>query len=575
MKQITHHDYAHSDRIKEELQNECWNPEGGLFFLSKNIIGFDRLQERVHRPAAKWYQSALATPNGVLAVRDSRASGKTTLFTKSGCLWMWSSPPISGTPLQGVNTRIGIVAPKKQIASQQFIKNIMDLYEGCRPYQELFEWVRPRPDFWSVNNGLMFYRTSKSGDPSLAPVGMESVSTSYHFDVIIIDDPIHEQNWMSETEVKRCVTWMYLSHNLTRSEAGIRVFVGNFWRVGDVQDQLRPENEYFRNVKIWERGMTGCADCVNGRGSYDSHQHTPPLEAFTLLRPDGSAPTMDDVEEARRSMPTYIYMAQCENNPVDAGSLTFKKEWVKKWWWHYYPDGEAAICFNQRVDVATAGIARGDERYINRNHSGGTQELIPLWNTDMYILIDPAPSVEESLAHSQFSFAVLAREKRSPRTFLIQEYAANDHSPANLNAVLDAFITWQKYVRKIGYESVGYQATIGDTLYEMAKSRGIHTLRKDDIIPVPRLRSEGQQDDRIKYALIPIFESGNFFYRDDHRIFILQYDNMGKKGAKHDLLDAISNGPRVWQAARTHGVDARAVAEHSRERLRRTGPTGY
>lgn len=575
MQAIKPSDYAHSDRIKEELQQECWRPDGGLFFLARYIIGFDRLQERIHRPAAAWYQAALATPNGVVAVRDSRASGKSTLFVKSGCLWMWASPPVVGTPLQGVNTRVGLVAPKKQIASQQFIKNVMDLYEGCRPYQDLFEWVRPRPDFWSVNNGLMFYRTSKSGDPSLAPVGMESVSTSYHFDVIIVDDPIHEQNWMSETEVKRCVTWMYLSHNLTRSEAGVRVFVGNFWRIGDVQDQLRPENEYFRNVKVWERGMTGCAECINGRGPYDSHQHTPPLEAFTLLRPDGTAPDMNDVEEARRSMPTYIYMAQCENNPVDAGSLSFKKEWIKKWWWHYYPDGEAAMCINQRVDVATAGIARGDQQYLNRNGAGGTQELIPLWNTDMYILIDPAPSVEESLSHSQFSFAVVAREKRTPRTFLIQEYATNDHSPANLNAVLDAYVTWQKYIRKVGYESVGYQMTIGDTLYEMAKSRNIHTLRRDDIIPVTRLRSEGQQEDRIKYALIPLFESGNFYYRDDHRIFVLQYDTMGKKGSKHDLLDAISNGPRVWQAARTHAVDARAVADRSRERLRRVGPAGY
>jgi len=33
---------------------------------------------------------------------------------------------------------------------------------------------------------------------------------------------------------------MMLARNLVRSEHGALGFIGNFWRLGDVQDQLRP-----------------------------------------------------------------------------------------------------------------------------------------------------------------------------------------------------------------------------------------------------------------------------------------------------------------------------------------------
>lgn len=574
MKIITPQDFKRNDSLKEELQLQCWDPDGGLVFMAKYLLGFDRLIDKVHRPGAAFFQSAIETPDGVVAVRDSRASGKTTLYVKSGILYVWSHLPVPGTPVQGVNTRIAIVAPKKEIASWQFVKHIDDLYQQSKAYQELFDWVRPRPDFWSMQKGLMLYRTTASGDPSLTPVGMESISTSYHFDMMIVDDPIHEQNWMSETEVRRCVEWMYLSHNLTRSERGVRIFVGNFWRIGDVQDQLRPTNEYFSKVKVWERGMTGCAACVNGRGDYDSHQHEPPLFPLTLAYPDGTEPGMEVVEEARKSMPTYIYMAQCENNPVDAGALALKKEWLKKWTWHYYPDGEGAICVSSNPHAAKMAKEAGENKEFILGPTP-SREIIPLWNTEMYILVDPAPSIEESVSRSQFAFAVVAREKRSPRTFLMQEYATNERSPLNMHAILDAWVQWYPYVKKIGYESVGYQSTIGDTLLELARNRGISTLRRDDLIPVPRLRSEPSQEDRIKYALIPLFEQGHFFCRPDQRIFMLQYDTMGKKGAKHDLLDALSNGPRVWQPVRLNSANAIEIAARARQRAKGAGPTGY
>ena len=583
------HDIAPSS-IADEVRQRVWSDDG-LFFLSRYIIGNTRLSERVHRPMLMWAQRVLTTPDALGALRDPRATGKTDGFTVATPLWCWAMVPVEGTALQSVDTCIAMVAPKKDIASNVFISSVDKRYRDCKTYRELFPWVRPDGQHWSWRNGLRLKRKLLTGIPNLLPLGMESVSTSLHPPILIIDDPIHEQNFRSQAEVARVVSWIEHSHSLTAPVHGVRMFVGNYWAIGDAQDQFHPESEEckkeYRHVQVWERGITGCETCVAGErrdyagggsisGRIPGHEHSGQVFPVALDKEEDVPEPVEYIAEVERSKPTFIYLTQHENKLVDPATLQFKKEWVKNYSWRNLHDGGMGI----EVPIAPsryADLSRTNEAWRVKVASGfGASELILPSELDIYILVDPAPSEEESASRSRFAAAIVGVEKRGPREFLLDEYACNEPQHKHLAWLLDAYLRYRAGFRRFGIENVGYQGTLRDALLTTARGRGIVTLREGDIEMLARLKTEGAQEDRIKYALIPKFEAGHFYVHAAHRIFRGEYATFGVKGSKHDLLDAISNLDRTrGGGGRRVSTSSRAVQDAALARRKGLGPTGY
>ncbi len=586
-------------RIKDEM-HDMTNSDEGLWFVSRYLAGNTRISERVHKPMLMWAQKMVSTPDALFALRDPRMSGKTDSFTIALPLWIWATLPIENTPVQGVNSCITIVAPKKDIASYIFIANIARRFENAAAYRTLFPWVQPDENFWSLKNGLLLKRTLMAGLPSLYPLGMESVSTSLHPPILIVDDPITEQNYRSATEIRRCVSWIEHSHALTGPVHGVRAIIGNEWALGDVQDQFHPDQEdcpqEYKKVHVWERGITGCDTCCEGEnavypgggsisGRLPGHEHTGDIFPIALNR---TPPIVNEkgieeevpeppsyIDEVAASKPTFIFLTQHENKLVDPANLHLEKQWLKTWDWHYTPRGAAAIQYAVPIGPGTQAIKDGAQDIRNAGPHIGTVRIVPLYNIDMYLLIDPAPSETTTHGHSRFAAVVVGVDKTSPATFLMDEYADNQPSHKNINRVLDMFVQWRHYIKKVGCEAVGYQATIKDTLLTTAKARFINDLRESMVENLTRLRAEGQQEDRIKYALIPILESGNFYYHPSLRKWRAEYDIFGLKGSKHDLLDATSNLNRVAGVRRIGRGDALNIARKARQRLQSTTSTGY
>lgn len=587
-------------RIADELLGIIRGPDG-LYWTGKFFTGTDRLNPKIHMPSLRWFQHSVCQRDAVVAFRDPRSSGKTSSTTKNFPFWLWAQTPQPGTPQQGINTRVGIVAPKKDIASYNFIADInrrfLSKTPGMQAYRALTgDWVKPNRKHWSNRHGLLLQRDEEGGEPSLMPIGMESIATSAHFHILFIDDPIHEQNYKSEILVGQCVNWMYLSFNLVLPERGSRAFVGNFWRLGDVQDQLRPSNPHFKGVKVWERGMIGCDECVDNRFPLDlpavedkpASLHECVNNPFPVCLldveadPDGKRvliePGMEIVDLARESTPSYQFATQNLNRPASASTLHLKREWLRYYDIHYAPNGDLALAFPVAPHIALPAMQEGSSNYINLGHQLGAQEIVPIWKFGVYILIDPAASEEAGAGRARFAFAVVARQVDAPRTVLLEEYAKNAPVHEHIHAILDAYEKWRPYFKKIGYESVAFQATLGDSIKTAAREiRKIHTLRDDSIMAIPRLRGEGPQVDRIKYVMMPLMESGRFYIQRTHRLLVGEVDTFGVAGAPRDLLDAISNGPRVWGEAKNSYDKHSAVAavEAARRRRATVDETGY
>jgi hypothetical protein len=286
------------------------------------------------------------------------------------------------------------------------------------------------------------------------------------------------------------------------------------------------------------------------------------------------------MEDVRRTIDSVTYlnrMAQYFNRPVPLGTVQLDVNNIKWWVPHFTPTGDFAMQVTTTVQRYASAKAAGADNYLNLHRAGGTVERIPTDGLDVYVLVDPASSEEETKRHSRFAAAAVGLEKGGPRIFLLGEYAKNAAPQVNLDAVLDMYLGWRKQFRRMGVESVGYQATIPRALVDRARVRGITTLRLDQIEKIPRLRSEGAQEDRIRYALSALFESGVFHCRRDHHIFIGEVGQFGIRGTRHDLLDAISNGPIIWGTSRAGHDPSRARRADAVARARResVGPAGY
>lgn len=569
------------------------NSEEGLWFISRYLVGNNRLSERTHKPMLVWAWKQLRTPDNIFSLRDSRASGKTDGFTVAAPLAAWAADPIPGTPLQSFNTCFAIVAPKKDLASNIIVANVERRFTNCKAYRDLFPHLQPDPKFWSLKNGLLLKRTLVHGLPSLLPLGMESVSTSLHPPILLCDDPIHEQNYRSNAEVRRVRGWVEHSHSLTAPVHGVRGFIGNYWTVGDVQDMFHPDRDdclpEWKRVNVWERGLTGCEGCRTSEqrvwpgggstaGRQPGHEHEGEIYPLALLKEkvEDSDPDVEEglgyIAAVRESLPSFIFLTQRENILVDPQNLAIDMKWVKYYDFWYDHGGDPGIAIPTPTIAADMAVGQGDPRF-RRRPEGDIIALLPLDALDFYILIDPASSEVSTDRNCRFAIATVAAERNGSRIFLIDEYAENHPSHVNINAILDFYEKWRPYVKRIAPESVGYQSTIKDTILTTAQNRGI-PIRDETIMQLPRLRSEGAQMDRIKFALLPIMEAGNLYVRREHRIFHDEAGRFGLPGAKHDFLDAMSNIVRVrpTRKIRTGGGGAvqRALA-----RRRGIDETGY
>jgi hypothetical protein len=583
-----------ADRIREEILLEAQQP-GGLLFVAKRLLGFSRLSERVHGPPARFIERVISKPFGFGSFGDPRGQGKSTL-AQSIPFWILLQPPVAGTPLRGLDSRLAYTAPRIDLARYHHLAKVRDIFDRCEIYRELTgDFIRPRKDMWGLKEGFMFEGADIKGGRNIIPLGMETTSTTLHPIILIVDDPVTEQNYRSQNEIAKILDWIDKSFNLVEPEQGARLVIGNIWAKGDVQDTIGPgapeEYQHLRGAECWRRGLIACEVCINGRPDDEHPMHMDEAAedagliavmldvktGVTAEKEDETrAATLVDAHRTISSVSRLNAMAQYFNKPVALGSLQFDEQQIKPWDPHFSREGDFALSIPTELKRVVAAIAQGDSRFVNNGGHGGGVEVLPVSALDVYVLVDPAPSEEETKRHSRFAAAAVGVEKGGPRIFLLQEYAKNAPPQVNYDALLDMYLAWRLQFRKMGVESVGYQATIPRAVYDRARVRGIQTLRLESIEKIPRLRSEGAQEDRIRYTLSSMFESGVFYARRDHHIFRGEVQQFGIRGARHDLLDAISNGPLLWGPARTGDSSmAKRVARRGRERLRTVGVTGY
>lgn len=132
-----------------------------------------------------------------------RGSGKTTICTVTKCIYYLLANP---------DLRIGL-ASKSAMNAATFLKEVKGHFEGNKRLEEIFgPYFDPRRvTKWDQKEIEVLPRRIKTKESSITTMSPESAVVSKHFDIIISDDLVDEENSYTKHARDKLFTWFYKS----------------------------------------------------------------------------------------------------------------------------------------------------------------------------------------------------------------------------------------------------------------------------------------------------------------------------------------------------------------------------
>jgi len=173
-------------------------------------------------------------------------------------------------------------------------------------FREIFgHWeVDPKKDKWNQEQIVIAYRQNAQAEPSVDTGGQDSSKIGFHYDLIIFDDIVSDQNVTTKAQMDKTVDCYKKALSLLKPGGDI-VIVGTRWHFGDLYGRLLAENE--------ESGL---------------------FETFIEKAQEGEKLFFDNIGEnsltkerlalLKKQQGSYVYSCLYQNSPVDDETAVFK-----------------------------------------------------------------------------------------------------------------------------------------------------------------------------------------------------------------------------------------------------------
>lgn len=218
------------------------------------------------------------------------------------------------------NIRILIVS-NTQLQAEVFLREVKYHFEHNPRLRAVFgDFVSDTK--WDTREIIVRSRTSHAKESTVSCVGVGGPVVSRHYDLIVADDLIDEENSRTEGQRAKVREWFYRSFLPTLEPHG-RIFVlGTRYHFEDLYGQLISA-EY-----------------------QDCHQ------VVRAIGPDGSTPwpekfSLEWLEERRRSMGTLLFNGQYQNDVEAMKGRIFRIDWLR-----YFDSEPEGLRIYQGVDLA-------------------------------------------------------------------------------------------------------------------------------------------------------------------------------------------------------------------------------
>ncbi len=222
-----------------------------------------------------------------------RGFGKSTILTITRSVFEILKDP---------NVRI-LIASNTQLQAEVFLREIKFHLAHNPKVLEYFGSFASE-DKWDIREIIVAPRTSPAKESTITCVGVGGPVASRHYDVIIADDLVDEENSRTDTQREKVKTWWYKTL-LPCCEPDGKIYVlGTRYHYMDLYGHLI-KNEY-----------------------KDKHQVIPAID------PDGSTPwpekfSLEWLEKKRQQMGSIIFNSQYQNDTSLMKGHIFKEEWFR------------------------------------------------------------------------------------------------------------------------------------------------------------------------------------------------------------------------------------------------------
>lgn len=273
--------------IRREITRRAIVQDGRIDVLATRIL--DYKVQPFHQKMID-YQSAAEDTCLQLA---PRGFGKSTLLTIVRSIY---------EVLRDPEIRILIVS-KTQNRAEGFLREIkLHLEHNPKLIEHFGRFHSDRK--WDSGEIWVGPRVSLAKEATITCVGVEGPVASRHYDLIIADDLVDEENARTEGQRERVRTWFYRTLLPCLEPHGRMFIVGTRYHFMDLYGHLI-ENEFAGKHQI-----------------------------IRALGPDGSTPwpemfSIEKLEELRRRMGTAIFNTQYQNDINEMKGAIFKEEWIK------------------------------------------------------------------------------------------------------------------------------------------------------------------------------------------------------------------------------------------------------
>ena len=285
------HDLRHTVLRLRALRREAIRREilrgGRIDLFASHVLGYDI--RSFHQELITSQEAATDT----CLQLAPRGFGKSTILTITRAVY---------EILRNPNVRI-LIAANTQLQAEVFLREIKAHFERNERLREYFgNFVSE--DKWDTREIVVAPRTSTAKESTITCVGVGGPVASRHYDLIIADDLVDEENARTETQRERVKTWWYQTLLPCGEPEGCIFVIGTRYHHLDLYGHLI-RNEYA-----------------------DKHQIIPAIAA------DGTTPwpekfSLEWLEERRRQAGSIIFNAQYQNDTSLMKGHIFREEWFR------------------------------------------------------------------------------------------------------------------------------------------------------------------------------------------------------------------------------------------------------
>jgi predicted phage terminase large subunit-like protein len=244
-------------------------------------------------------------------ILGQRGFGKSSACNTAYVLWRLANNP---------NLRVLIVS-NTAAQAESFLFEIKQHIETNETLQEVFPELS-KGDQWSMNEVTLANKTTVSKEASITACGAMGPIVSRHFDLILCDDIVCEENARTETQRKKLETWFFQTLMPTLEPTGQITILGTRYNANDLYDHLI-------------RGGFAKFYIISGAIKEDGTSLWE--EKFSI----------EKLKQMKQDYGSANFAMQFMNDPTLSEGAIFKESWIQ-----YYDEAPTGLRVWQGVDLA-------------------------------------------------------------------------------------------------------------------------------------------------------------------------------------------------------------------------------